>query len=114
MPSGFAGCDWKGSEQYFVLPPFIPPPGPEPTGTPKCHIWCVIVQTSHIMDNVLTKNTLQVVYANLGSGAYRSSRLLSIRHVIQDCQGLVCPTALRISKSQVCLHNSAQEVVACA
>eukprot|EP00983_Pelagomonas_calceolata_P010859 350949-Pelagomonas_calceolata.AAC.1 len=57
-------------------------------------LWRQTVQTPPIMDNMLTKNTLQVVHVNLGSGTYSSSRLLRMRHVIQGCQNLASPTAL--------------------
>eukprot|EP00983_Pelagomonas_calceolata_P024741 778842-Pelagomonas_calceolata.AAC.1 len=53
------------------------------------------------MDNMLTKNTLEVVRVNLGSGTYSSSKLLSLRHVIQGCQnleGIVC-TEKRVPES---------------
>eukprot|EP00983_Pelagomonas_calceolata_P058063 1145346-Pelagomonas_calceolata.AAC.7 len=54
------------------------------------------------MDTILT-NTLQVVHVNLGSGMYSSSKLLSMRHVIQGCQNLVSPTAfLSASRRSAC------------
>eukprot|EP00983_Pelagomonas_calceolata_P040045 1137441-Pelagomonas_calceolata.AAC.2 len=40
------------------------------------------------MDDVLTKNTLQVVHVYLGSGAYSCSKPLSIRHAVYGCQNL--------------------------
>eukprot|EP00983_Pelagomonas_calceolata_P084502 1156370-Pelagomonas_calceolata.AAC.1 len=71
----FEGCDRKGVGMKYCVVNYEE---------------CLVVGRAHgplvesdcpdfpIMDNMLTKNTLQVVCVNLGSGTYISSKLLSM------------------------------------
>eukprot|EP00983_Pelagomonas_calceolata_P051245 1142326-Pelagomonas_calceolata.AAC.1 len=87
MPLGFhakTGIEPNGTPKYVVRPH-------DSTGSMNS-LWGQIVQTSPIMDNLLTKNTLKVIHVKFGSGAY-SSKLLSMRYFIQGCQNLASQTA---------------------
>eukprot|EP00983_Pelagomonas_calceolata_P007617 247370-Pelagomonas_calceolata.AAC.1 len=97
------GCDWKAwyRAQWYAKVCVVCPH--DPTGSMGL-LWGQIVQTSPIMGNLLTENTLQVIHVNLGSGMYSSSKLLSTAGAWHEVEDTLGPQ----DSATVMLRNSGQ------